>query len=214
MFCVCVQVSRNVLDQITNFALGMSYHLPLVQHIQLIFDLMEYSLNISGLIDFALHVRTTSSAALFNMNTSRMFLIITIHWPRVFSFVAPDGVESGGSRAAAEVVQPGGQLHHQPVSVHRGCAEEVPLLPHPQSWADSTSFWRVRNLQALLFGRRIPSNLLCCLLSVASLCFLTLILKGCLQDKEVILIKVVKEIYGQVNWLSAGRSLWASFYRL
>lgn len=54
---VCVQVSRNVLDQITNFALGMSYHLPLVQHIQLIFDLMEYSLNISGLIDFALHVR-------------------------------------------------------------------------------------------------------------------------------------------------------------
>ncbi|KAL1246885.1 hypothetical protein QQF64_034744 [Cirrhinus molitorella] len=47
-------VSRNVLEQITSFALGMSYHLPLVQHIQFIFDLMEYSLNISGLIDFAI----------------------------------------------------------------------------------------------------------------------------------------------------------------
>lgn len=54
---VCVQVARNVLEQITSFALGMSYHLPLVQHIQFIFDLMEYSLNISGLIDFAIQVR-------------------------------------------------------------------------------------------------------------------------------------------------------------
>lgn len=51
------QVSRNVLEQITSFALGMSYHLPLVQHIQFIFDLMEYSLNISGLIDFAIQVQ-------------------------------------------------------------------------------------------------------------------------------------------------------------
>lgn len=51
-----MQVSRNVLEQITSFALGMSYHLPLVQHIQFIFDLMEYSLNISGLIDFAIQV--------------------------------------------------------------------------------------------------------------------------------------------------------------
>lgn len=54
---VRTQVSRNVLEQITSFALGMSYHLPLVQHIQFIFDLMEYSLNISGLIDFAIQVR-------------------------------------------------------------------------------------------------------------------------------------------------------------
>uniref|UniRef100_A0A674MC47 Mediator complex subunit 12 n=1 Tax=Takifugu rubripes TaxID=31033 RepID=A0A674MC47_TAKRU len=52
----CLQVSRNVLEQITSFALGMSYHLPLVQHIQFIFDLMEYSLNISGLIDFAIQL--------------------------------------------------------------------------------------------------------------------------------------------------------------
>lgn len=51
-----MQVSRNVLEQITSFALGMSYHLPLVQHVQFIFDLMEYSLNISGLIDFAIQV--------------------------------------------------------------------------------------------------------------------------------------------------------------
>ncbi|KAL7979597.1 hypothetical protein Chor_004755 [Crotalus horridus] len=50
------RVSRNVLEQITSFALGMSYHLPLVQHIQFIFDLMEYSLNISGLIDFAIQL--------------------------------------------------------------------------------------------------------------------------------------------------------------
>lgn len=56
---VCVQVSRNVLEQITSFALGMSYHLPLVQHIQFIFDLMEYSLNISGLIDFAIQVMSS-----------------------------------------------------------------------------------------------------------------------------------------------------------
>lgn len=55
------QVSRNVLEQITSFALGMSYHLPLVQHIQFIFDLMEYSLNISGLIDFAIQVPAPSS---------------------------------------------------------------------------------------------------------------------------------------------------------
>lgn len=55
------QVSRNVLEQITSFALGMSYHLPLVQHIQFIFDLMEYSLNISGLIDFAIQVQAPSS---------------------------------------------------------------------------------------------------------------------------------------------------------
>lgn len=34
----------------------MSYHLPLVQHVQFIFDLMEYSLSISGLIDFAIQV--------------------------------------------------------------------------------------------------------------------------------------------------------------
>lgn len=34
----------------------MSYHLPLVQHVQFIFDLMEYSLNISGLIDFAIQL--------------------------------------------------------------------------------------------------------------------------------------------------------------
>uniref|UniRef100_A0A8C8DM43 Mediator complex subunit 12 n=1 Tax=Oryzias sinensis TaxID=183150 RepID=A0A8C8DM43_9TELE len=55
---VTSQVSRNVLEQINSFALGMSYHLPLVQHIQFIFDLMEYSLNISGLIDFAIQVST------------------------------------------------------------------------------------------------------------------------------------------------------------
>lgn len=65
VLCVILhlQVSRNVLEQITSFALGMSYHLPLVQHVQFIFDLMEYSLNISGLIDFAIQVSTVCSRA-------------------------------------------------------------------------------------------------------------------------------------------------------
>ena len=51
---VFVQVSRNVLEQITSFALGMSYHLPLVQHIQFIFHLMESSPG--RLINFAIQV--------------------------------------------------------------------------------------------------------------------------------------------------------------
>lgn len=44
----------------------MSYHLPLVQHVQFIFDLMEYSLNISGLIDFAIQVSTVLKCSLGN----------------------------------------------------------------------------------------------------------------------------------------------------
>lgn len=50
------QISSNVLEQITSFASGTSYHLPLAHHIQLIFDLMEPALNINGLIDFAIQV--------------------------------------------------------------------------------------------------------------------------------------------------------------
>lgn len=50
------QISNNVLEQITSFASGTSYHLPLAHHIQLIFDLMEPALNINGLIDFAVQV--------------------------------------------------------------------------------------------------------------------------------------------------------------
>uniref|UniRef100_A0A3B4B7V0 Mediator complex subunit Med12 domain-containing protein n=1 Tax=Periophthalmus magnuspinnatus TaxID=409849 RepID=A0A3B4B7V0_9GOBI len=53
---VTSQVFKNAFEQITSFASGMSYHLPLVQHIQFIFDLMEYSLNISGLIDYAIQI--------------------------------------------------------------------------------------------------------------------------------------------------------------
>lgn len=53
--------------------------------------------------------------------------------------VAFEWVKSGGSGAAAEVIQPGGQLHHQPVSVYCSGPEEVPFLPHSQSWADGTS---------------------------------------------------------------------------
>lgn len=50
------QISNNVLEQITNFASGTSYHLPLAHHIEFIFDLMEPALNINGLIDFAVQV--------------------------------------------------------------------------------------------------------------------------------------------------------------
>uniref|UniRef100_A0A8C4N3C6 Mediator complex subunit 12L n=1 Tax=Equus asinus asinus TaxID=83772 RepID=A0A8C4N3C6_EQUAS len=49
-------ISNNVLEQITSFASGTSYHLPLAHHIQLIFDLMEPALNINGLIDFAIQL--------------------------------------------------------------------------------------------------------------------------------------------------------------
>nr|XP_016847545.1 PREDICTED: mediator of RNA polymerase II transcription subunit 12-like protein isoform X2 [Anolis carolinensis] len=53
---VTYQISNNVLEQITSFASGTSYHLPLAHHIQLIFDLMEPALNINGLIDFAVQL--------------------------------------------------------------------------------------------------------------------------------------------------------------
>ncbi|XP_072852174.2 mediator of RNA polymerase II transcription subunit 12-like protein isoform X3 [Pogona vitticeps] len=53
---VTCQISNNVLEQITSFASGTSYHLPLAHHIQLIFDLMEPALNINGLIDFAVQL--------------------------------------------------------------------------------------------------------------------------------------------------------------
>lgn len=81
-----MQVSRNVLEQITSFALGMSYHLPLVQHIQFIFDLMEYSLNISGLIDFAIQVLVTSSLMSFQSRSTSFYLslFVTTHGLCVF----------------------------------------------------------------------------------------------------------------------------------
>ncbi|XP_063772126.1 mediator of RNA polymerase II transcription subunit 12-like protein isoform X2 [Pseudophryne corroboree] len=53
---VTSQISVNVLEQITSFASGTSYHLPLAHHVQLIFDLMEPALNINGLIDFAVQL--------------------------------------------------------------------------------------------------------------------------------------------------------------
>lgn len=55
-FILFLQISNNVLEQITSFASGTSYHLPLAHHIQLIFDLMEPALNVNGLIDFAVQV--------------------------------------------------------------------------------------------------------------------------------------------------------------
>lgn len=74
------QISNNVLEQITSFASGTSYHLPLAHHIQLIFDLMEPALNINGLIDFAIQVSTDSTVpfALLRKQASQtldMFLV-------------------------------------------------------------------------------------------------------------------------------------------
>lgn len=63
-------------------------------------------------------------------------------WHHLFCCVLPvafEWVKPGGSRAAAEVIQPGGQLHHQPLSVHCCSSEAVPFLPHSQSRADGTS---------------------------------------------------------------------------
>uniref|UniRef100_A0A8C6Y1A0 Mediator complex subunit 12L n=1 Tax=Naja naja TaxID=35670 RepID=A0A8C6Y1A0_NAJNA len=53
---VTSQISNNILEQITSFASGTSYHLPLAHHIEFIFDLMEPALNINGLIDFAVQL--------------------------------------------------------------------------------------------------------------------------------------------------------------
>ncbi|XP_040285885.1 mediator of RNA polymerase II transcription subunit 12-like protein [Bufo bufo] len=53
---VTSQVSCNMLEQITSFASGTSYHLPLAHDVQLIFDIMEPALNINGLIDFAVQL--------------------------------------------------------------------------------------------------------------------------------------------------------------
>ncbi|KAM9316506.1 mediator of RNA polymerase II transcription subunit 12-like protein [Gastrophryne carolinensis] len=53
---VTSQISCNMLEQITSFASGTSYHLPLAHHVQLVFDLMETALNINGLIDFAVQL--------------------------------------------------------------------------------------------------------------------------------------------------------------
>ncbi|KAM4772759.1 mediator of RNA polymerase II transcription subunit 12-like protein [Rhinophrynus dorsalis] len=53
---VTSQISGNILEQITSFASGTSYHLPLAHHVQLIFDVMEPALNINGLIDFAIQL--------------------------------------------------------------------------------------------------------------------------------------------------------------
>ena len=49
--CACA-----VLEAINSFAVGNSSYLPLVENISYLFDLMEYALNISGLLDFVIQV--------------------------------------------------------------------------------------------------------------------------------------------------------------
>lgn len=67
------QISNNVLEQITSFASGTSYHLPLAHHIEFIFDLMEPALNINGLIDFAVQVPECIYTYLFKLFYSKTF---------------------------------------------------------------------------------------------------------------------------------------------
>lgn len=58
-------------------------------------------------------------------------------------FSAAERAERGGGRAAAQVVQPGWELHDGAVCLHRGCAAAVPRLPHPQLRADRAGLRRV-----------------------------------------------------------------------
>nr|XP_006824481.1 PREDICTED: mediator of RNA polymerase II transcription subunit 12-like protein-like [Saccoglossus kowalevskii] len=53
---VTATCANNVLEQVRNFHQATSYHLPSVDHITFIFDLMEYALNINGLLDFAIQL--------------------------------------------------------------------------------------------------------------------------------------------------------------
>lgn len=54
---VTAQCRNLVLDEIKNFtALSLTY-LPLVENVSYLFDLMEYSLNIYGLLDFSVQVQ-------------------------------------------------------------------------------------------------------------------------------------------------------------
>ena len=80
----------------------------------------------------------------------------------VFVCVAAERAEPGGGGAAVEVVQPGGQLHHRSVSVHRSRAAQVPLLPHPQPRADRTGVRRVGppspSLPSTLVGKKPSLN--------------------------------------------------------
>lgn len=54
---VTAQCRNLVLDEIKNFTACSSFYLPLVENVSYLFDLMEYSLNIYGLLDFSVQVQ-------------------------------------------------------------------------------------------------------------------------------------------------------------
>ncbi|XP_062609383.1 mediator of RNA polymerase II transcription subunit 12-like protein isoform X4 [Saccostrea cucullata] len=53
---VTAQCRNVVLEEISNFTAGSSLYLPLVENVSYLFDLMEYSLNIYGLLDFSVQL--------------------------------------------------------------------------------------------------------------------------------------------------------------
>ncbi|XP_034328936.1 mediator of RNA polymerase II transcription subunit 12-like protein isoform X5 [Magallana gigas] len=53
---VTAQCRNLVLDEIKNFTTCNSFYLPLVENVSYLFDLMEYSLNIYGLLDFSVQL--------------------------------------------------------------------------------------------------------------------------------------------------------------
>ncbi|XP_056005371.1 mediator of RNA polymerase II transcription subunit 12-like protein isoform X2 [Ostrea edulis] len=53
---VTAQCKNLVLEEIRNFTACSSFYLPLVENVSYLFDLMEYSLNIHGLLDFSVQL--------------------------------------------------------------------------------------------------------------------------------------------------------------
>ncbi|XP_064639525.1 mediator of RNA polymerase II transcription subunit 12-like protein isoform X2 [Lineus longissimus] len=56
MHAVTSLCASSVLEIINSFVTGSSFYLPLVENISYLFDLMEYSLNINGLMDFVIQL--------------------------------------------------------------------------------------------------------------------------------------------------------------
>jgi mediator of RNA polymerase II transcription subunit 12 len=50
------QCASTVLEMLSSFASGSSNYLPVQEHVAFLFDLMELSLNIYGLIDVCIQV--------------------------------------------------------------------------------------------------------------------------------------------------------------
>lgn len=54
------QCAVTVQEMLNSFAMGNSNYLPVQEHVAFLFDLMEMALNIFGLIDMCIQVKTRS----------------------------------------------------------------------------------------------------------------------------------------------------------